>query len=795
MTIGLCFLARGAWFLLALLLHRAFGLFLPVQEGAVAQWFVWALGAVSVEYALGYVELPAILTRLEVGLALAVATCVLFTAKDPGGGTIGAKVGVVRVASPLLGISFFFIVVNALSRTESAGRVPGGWIRLLGQSGDLLLFALSRARDRAHERAQRCHGARRPAGASSGVRDRAHSRRGRLWLGVLHARRTKVHPLSGTRRGVRSGQPAVGRWRGHWMSGVTGDGRMRIALVGCGIIATSHARAIASTEAAQCTALLDVLPSRARVLQRTLFPHAEVVAAVGDIASRADAAIVATPAGSHAALSIDLLRAGLHVLCEKPLATTLEDARAMVAAADSASRVLVCGLVRRFLVTTGLVREALENHLVGEPRRADVWESVTDWPMPKHSFDRLQSGGGAFFDVAPHVLDLLGLWFGKVEVSAYRDDAVGGVESVARAEVSCRGPYGSVPATVHLSRGFQASNRCRIVCTRGTIEINVREPDAIRLTFGPSGRGHLLKASAPVSEPFALQLEDFVRAASGLKAAHASSAAALETVALVEECYRVRQPLPTVYAEEVVSGDGSAMPYRKILLTGANGHIGTRLVEMWAARGELPRLRCLLRSYRNAAPILRYPAEIVEGDLLDRDALSSAAQGCDAIVHLAVGSRAAQEVENLTHVAKALGIRRFVHMSSAAVYGRDMPSSIERLQEETPTRKLGEAYADAKTFAERAALRASPELDLVILRPHIVYGPAQRWGILMVDLLRRGVLAAVEDSGWCNLIYVDDLVRAVDCALLTTDGVGQAFFVTDGKSPGGGPMSFRPTRV
>jgi len=377
------------------------------------------------------------------------------------------------------------------------------------------------------------------------------------------------------------------------------------------------------------------------------------------------------------------------------------------------------------------------------------------------------------------VLDLLSVWLGTVEVVAYEDDARAGVESVARADLVCKGKYGVVQASVLIARGYQASNRWRIECTRGAIEVG-GEQDQVRLLFAPGGRAHLLRASTPASDPFALQLEHFVRVASGVHVSHVPTPAAVQTVALVEECYRKRQPLPSIYAEQEVSTPFPELPYRKVLLTGASGHVGTRLVEMWAARGDLGRVRCLLRSYKNAAPLLRYPAEVAHGDLLDRAAVEQAARGCDAIVHLAVGDHAAREVDVLARVAMELGIRRFIHMSSAAMYGRDLPAVVERLQEETPWKRTGEPYADAKGAAEQAILRFASNLDVVILRPHIVYGPAQRWSIYAVDRVRRGVLAAVEDSGWCNLIYVDDLVAAVDRALVTTDGVGKAFFVTDG---------------
>jgi peptidoglycan/LPS O-acetylase OafA/YrhL len=126
-TVALCFGARVAWFVLALMLHRGFGLFLPVQESAAAQWFVWTLGAVSIEYALGHVRLPAFLTRLEVGLGLLLATCTLYKLEDPGGGTIGAKL-VWFFAPPLYGVAFF-VVVNALTCPEVAGAAPAGWMR------------------------------------------------------------------------------------------------------------------------------------------------------------------------------------------------------------------------------------------------------------------------------------------------------------------------------------------------------------------------------------------------------------------------------------------------------------------------------------------------------------------------------------------------------------------------------------------------------------------------------------------------------------------------------------------
>ena len=104
---------------------------------------------------------------------------------------------------------------------------------------------------------------------------------------------------------------------------------------------------------------------------------------------------------------------------------------------------------------------------------------------------------------------------------------------------------------------------------------------------------------------------------------------------------------------------------------------------------------------------MRFPVEVVEGDLEDRAAVEKAARGCDAIVHLGVGERAEAETRPVVEAARKLGIRRFVHMSSAAVYGARIPASVESHQDRTPLRATGESYADEKA-AEMAENLSEP---------------------------------------------------------------------------------------
>ncbi|HEV2707712.1 MAG TPA: NAD-dependent epimerase/dehydratase family protein [Pyrinomonadaceae bacterium] len=560
--------------------------------------------------------------------------------------------------------------------------------------------------------------------------------------------------------------------------------KTRVALVGCGAIAQLHARALASVADATCTAVYDRDHERAVAFARNFCPAATVLDDLSRIAEHAEAAVVAVPNASHAPVSIELLRAGLDVLCEKPLAVSVAEAREMIETAERAGRVLVCGLLRRFYNSTRLVSEALRRGLTGSPLSFEVRESVWNWPLNRATFDPHISGGGVLIDIGPHVFDLLHVWFGAVEVVEYVDDNRGGVEAHCTARVRCGGADG-VEGVIHLTRAYGTLNRTRIRCERGLIDYDPHARDRIRLIFDEGGTAEPFEttAEAEPAEPFVRQLENFLRAVRGEGEAEASARAALASVEAVEACYKARRPLVDAWQPERQS-DARLVPehpYKKILVTGASGAVGSRMVELWAAEGRLAELRCMLRGYRTAARIKRYGVEIVEADLTDAAAVRRAAEGCDAIVHLGVGDAASRETEPLLAAARELGIRRFVHMSTAAVYGISLPASIERLQERTPVVKTGEPYADEKAKAERAVMRECRRgLEGVILRPHMVYGPGLRWSAELMALLPKGEICILEDGAWCNLIYVDDLVAAVARALVAARGFGEPLFVTDG---------------
>jgi len=215
---------------------------------------------------------------------------------------------------------------------------------------------------------------------------------------------------------------------------------------------------------------------------------------------------------------------------------------------------------------------------------------------------------------------------------------------------------------------------------------------------------------------------------------------------------------------------------RTILVTGAGGFIGGRVVEVLMQReGVIP--RAALRRWSTAARIGRLPLDPIQCDLRDLAQVREAVQGVDAIVHCAVGDgrNTVESTRNVMQAALDAGIKRVVHISTIDVYGR----AEGRVEESTPLTVTGREYGDSKIEAERVCQEfVAKGLHVVILRPTIVYGPfSDLWTLQFAERFRDGNWLLPPDGcqGRCNLVYIDDLVRAILCALDADVPSGEAF--------------------
>jgi nucleoside-diphosphate-sugar epimerase len=217
-------------------------------------------------------------------------------------------------------------------------------------------------------------------------------------------------------------------------------------------------------------------------------------------------------------------------------------------------------------------------------------------------------------------------------------------------------------------------------------------------------------------------------------------------------------------------GAGSTTPAATVLVTGATGFLGARLVRRLLRRGE--RVRALVRSAAKAQALADHGAEIVLGDITDADGLRRAADGVTVIYHLAgrlfiPGVAASQYQQTHVEGTKALlaacrrvpSLSRFVHVSTTGVVG----VTGDRPADESAPIQPTNVYEATKAEAEMAVREAWREgFPAVIVRPGLVYGPGDLHLLpFFQSVLRRRFRPIGSRPVWLHPIYIDDLTDAL----------------------------------
>jgi nucleoside-diphosphate-sugar epimerase len=204
-----------------------------------------------------------------------------------------------------------------------------------------------------------------------------------------------------------------------------------------------------------------------------------------------------------------------------------------------------------------------------------------------------------------------------------------------------------------------------------------------------------------------------------------------------------------------------------VAILGAGGFVGSRLLEMAVLSGRSDVVP-VVRAFRSVARNAALGVEHRLGDALRPESLERALAGCEAVVNVITGDPAEilRTTKGVHAAAVAAGVRVLVHISSATVYG-----NIERhdLPDDAPPQlDHWMLYARQKGHAENFLRErmADARLAIVVLRPGLIWGPGSPWVLGPASELRRGTAYLVGGGdGVCNLMYVDNLVRAIESVL------------------------------
>ncbi len=232
------------------------------------------------------------------------------------------------------------------------------------------------------------------------------------------------------------------------------------------------------------------------------------------------------------------------------------------------------------------------------------------------------------------------------------------------------------------------------------------------------------------------------------------------------------------------------MAFRKSLVTGGTGFIGSHLVQAILDKGD--EVRCLVRKESSHEWIRGLDIETVQGDCTDFPSLKSVVEGVDRVYHVAGVSRATDHAafyqtntlgtENLIRACVEItpNLERFVYLSSQVATG---PCKGNGLSVETDPCLPVSHYGQSKRLAEEAVLKFRDRIKVVILRPCAVYGPRDRDFLPFFRTIGMGIQIGLWGLDQrLSLCYVDDLISSIMAAGRKEIPSGEIFFVCDGNA-------------
>ncbi len=224
-----------------------------------------------------------------------------------------------------------------------------------------------------------------------------------------------------------------------------------------------------------------------------------------------DAVYVGTPVFLHGPQTIQSLRAGKHVLCEKPMAMNEAEARSMVEAGKESGKIFGVAYYRRCYPKVQRAKQLLAQGVIGKPVIAELTNHMWFDGTGERGwlFDPAKAGGGPLFDIASHRIDVLNFLFGRPQkVTAQLSNAVHHYAVEDNATVMIEYPEGLRGVVDVRWNSKIKRDECRIRGTEGEMEMSpLNGPDLIY----PGGR-----ESLPVhSNVHLATLENFMDAVEG----------------------------------------------------------------------------------------------------------------------------------------------------------------------------------------------------------------------------------------------------------------------------------------
>jgi hypothetical protein len=276
---------------------------------------------------------------------------------------------------------------------------------------------------------------------------------------------------------------------------------LRVGVVGVGVMGYNHARVLAEMPGVTLVGVADPDDKQADFVNRTL--HCAAVPDVADLVRLGvDAISVAAPTHLHRSIALNAIGHGIHVLVEKPIASSVEEGREIIAAADRAGVTLMVGHVERFNPAVQAIKEAI--------REEDILSIAITRVGP---FPPRMSNVGVVIDLAVHDIDLISWFTGSeiVEVQPQLRSAKAEREDIALLQFRT-----ASGVLAHINTNWLTPFKARTVHVATKLKYVIGDLLTRQVTecfgFQPDGSYSMRHLSVGHSEPLRSELFAFVHA-------------------------------------------------------------------------------------------------------------------------------------------------------------------------------------------------------------------------------------------------------------------------------------------
>lgn len=601
---------------------------------------------------------------------------------------------------------------------------------------------------------------------------------------------------------------------------------MKIGIVGCGLNSDYHINFGRSYPDSYIIGVVDKDQRKASTCAEK-FGITKVFSSIRELVeySKPDVIHIVTPPQTHYSLAKEAIAFKCHVLIEKPMTLNAQEAKELYDLAEE-NRVKLCTMHNHFFdpcmaKARNLINEGAAGKIINVESYYGLNTNIDafrKYPLPNVLPWIYTLPGGVFQDFMAHPLYVMLPFTGRPEEIQVMEKSFGvlpqKLSDELRIQIKGEKAFGTVAVSfaakpyLHFLRIYGTKMMVYVdfnTMTTTLHPVSHLPKAAQKATYNLSGSWQLFsntvhnvcdfgRGKLRPYQGMKVLIHKFYDSIAGKGEVPVPKDSALMVIEAMDEIWKQVKNTRLNF-EPIVPNKGPTgkEAYPKILVTGATGFLGKRLVELLVEKGYS--VRALARKLSNIEKLKKLDIEIFFGDVASIESLKPAFQGIDYVIHAAADTSGREEdgqpstiqgTKNVLDLSQEFKIKKLVYISSCSVYGVadykigqvvTEESSIERF----PLRRG--AYSHAKFEAEAIVRQEMKNgtIPIVCLRPGTIFGPGgEIFTPMMGFAFGQKLFAIIGPRKFIlPLIYIDNLAEAIIASLTTSKSSGQIFNVID----------------